>query len=577
MIVISRNRYLLFQKAEAALLEEKGAKLFGITRILDRHLKGTYNDLLRQIRNQDDITSLKKEEKIKILSNALYPFTDTIAAAFPGVGVGYYSKELDAIITYGPGKKYSKKVGISIDKDHIGRKAMLQGREIVGVGSMVRGEIMNCVHPLIRRGEVIGFTWANETVEDIYKQIGRGAQKIFFSPNIQPVLGLTGLLLFCSKILILNSSLEEQLCWTVIQMQRYLKTFLNSLNIGIIIADVDNRIVFVNQGLEEILGLELKSLYPQYYNDYHMFLDRIGFREISKIINQLIQNNKNQYFSQSTITLPSGHVRDINFLIAFLKSENEISGTVILFEDLECLKEEENKMKRADKLAALGELSASIAHEIRNPLAIVLGSLQILPRRLGDRDFLYSFLRIATQELVRVNNSIEALLDFARFSQPDFTLVNINNLLNNVITFFAVTLENQNIKIKTRFSPLPAIEADETQIKQALINIILNAIQAMPQGGILEISTQYRQGDKFVKVVISDTGMGIDEKCQPYIFDAFYSTKEKGTGLGLSLVHRVIDEHQGIIEFISKVNQGTTFFLHLPVRQFNLLPGNDKL
>lgn len=573
---------MLFQKAEAALLEEKGAKLFGIARILDEHLKGTYDDLLRKICNEAGITALTREEKIKLLSEELYPFTNTIAKTFPGIGVGYYARNLNAIITYGPKEKFAGTVGISIDADHIGRKAMSQKREIVGVGSMVRGEIMNCVHPLVRHGEVIGYTWANETIEDIYRQIGQGAQKIFFSPNIQPILGLTGVLLFCCKALFLGKSLGEQLSWTVKQMQQYLETFLNSLNIGIIIIDSENKIVFSNQGLENILELKLESLHHSYFNDYRIFLDRLGFREISNIINKMHQDNQKQYFSQSTIQISSNKIKDINYLIAVLEKEKQglsddtISGTVILFEDLKGTKEEEKKMERAGKLATIGEISASIAHEIRNPLAIVLGSLQLLPQRLGDRDFIYSFLRIATQELVRVNNSIESLLDFARFSQPDFSLVNINHLLKNIIKLFSVSLENQGIEVIFHLSHVPDIEADEKQLKQALLNIILNAVQAMPRGGTLKISSRYRQGNKFVQIVITDTGPGINSKHRPHIFDAFYSTKEKGTGLGLSLVHRVIDEHQGIIEFNSKKNHGTTFFIHLPVRHFNIVPNDNK-
>lgn len=568
---ISRHSYLLLQKNEAALLEEKGSKLFGITKVLDQHLKGTYDDLLRQAYPEGDIAAWGREEKIKLLSAALYPFTDSVAAAFPGVGVGYYAADLDAIITYGPGDKYASKVGVSIGADHVGRKAMREGREIVGVGSMVRGEIMNCVRPVTRKGKVIGFTWANETIEDIYKQIGRGVQKILFSPHIQPVLGLTGLLLFCSRVL----TRGEQVNWTAVQVQRYLKIFLNSLNLGIIIVDGGGRVVFTSEGLEDVLGTSIDSHPAGYYDSYEAFLVKIGCEEMVEVIQQLAQKQKNHYFLQRAIKLPGGDRRDINFMLAFLEPERERGGMVIIFEDLKRLQKEEARMKRADKLAALGELSASIAHEIRNPLAIVLGSLQILPRRLGDREFLYSFLRIATQELIRVNNSIEALLDFARFSQPIFTLVNLNDLLANVLSILGITLESHKIKVKTAFAEIPRIEADESQIKQAVINMILNAVQAMPRGGELDVKTAYGQGDKFVRLTISDTGTGIASKYQPYIFDAFYSTKEKGTGLGLSLVHRVIDEHQGFIEFSSTPGAGTTFYLHLPVKQFNFLPDNE--
>lgn len=571
------------------MLEEKGAKLFGLTRVLDENLKGTYTDLLLEKCNHNQLSSLDREDKIRVLSEILFPFTDMLAAAFPGVGVGYYCRELDAILTYGPGKAYRDRVGISVDNEHIGRKAMARRKEIVGVGSMVRGEIMNCVRPLIRGEDAIGFVWANETIEDIYKQTGQGAKRIFFSSDIQPVLGLTGLLLFTSKLLVQAGSItgspsepmKEQLPWTANQMQQYLKTFLNSLNIGITIVDAGNKVIFVNRMLGQILGIELDSLPREYYGDYRIFLDRIGFKEVGNISDKLLANNQTQYFSKSTVVLPDGQIRELNYIIAFMSGRHglpdDMPGKVILFEDLESSREEAKRLERADKLATLGELAASIAHEIRNPLAIVLGSLQLLPQRLGDRDFVYSFLRIATQELVRVNNSIEALLDFARFSKPEFATVDMNALLQETLNFFAVTLDSQGIKIEQDFSTeLPLIEADGKQLKQCILNIVLNSIHAMPGGGTIQITTHYRKGDKFIRVIIADTGCGISNEHQAHIFDAFYSTKEKGTGLGLSLVHRVIDEHQGIIEFKSRVGQGTTFYLHLPIRQFNLESDESK-
>lgn len=564
------------------MLEEKGAKLFGLTRVLDENLKGTYNQLLLEKYNQYEPSEIDRETKISSLSDMLFPFTDMVASAFPGVGVGYYSRELDAILTYGPGKLYKDRVGISVDMEHIGRKSMAQRREIMGVGSMVRGEIINCVRPLLRDSVAIGFVWANETIEDIYKQIDRGARKLFFSSDIQPVLGLTGLLLFCSKLLILAREMERQLPWTIKHMQHYLKVFLNSLNIGIIVVDAADSVVFVNRGLSEVLCMELDTLPGEYYRDYRVFLDRIGFKEIGNIADKLLEQNKKQYFSTSTLVQPGGQIRELNYIIAFLSGEHvlpeDIPGKIILFEDLEGSKDEEKRLERADKLATLGELAASIAHEIRNPLSIVLGSLQLLPQRLGDRDFVYSFLRVAAQELIRVNNSIESLLDFARFSSPNFALVDLNTLLNGTLDFFMVTLESQKIKVEKDFTPnLPSIEADEKQIKQAVLNIVLNAINAMPCGGKLKVSTHHQPGDRFIQIVIADTGTGIKEQYRPHIFDAFYSTKEKGTGLGLSLVHRVIDEHQGIVEFRSRLNKGTTFYLHLPVKQFSFGTAESSL
>ena len=134
-----KSRYLLVQKAEAALIEEKAEKLFGITRLLDSYLKGSFHDIVR------DGT---REDQIAALNHALTPFVDMVAACYRGVGAGYYSKELRAIVAYGPSERFGSKVEMDLGQDHLGWQAMASGKETVGIGSMVRGEIMNCMRPL---------------------------------------------------------------------------------------------------------------------------------------------------------------------------------------------------------------------------------------------------------------------------------------------------------------------------------------------------------------------------------------------------------------------------------------------
>ena len=188
-----KSRYLLVQKAEAALIEEKAEKLFGIARLLDSYLADGFDGIVRDG---------SREHKIAVLNEALGPFVDMVASSYQGVGAGYYSKELRAIVAYGPSERFGSKVGMDLGPEHLGWQAMASGKETVGVGSMVRGEIMNCMRPLIRNGEAIGFVWANETLEDVYSQIRLGAREVFFSENIEPLLGLTGLLLFASRVLL---------------------------------------------------------------------------------------------------------------------------------------------------------------------------------------------------------------------------------------------------------------------------------------------------------------------------------------------------------------------------------------
>ncbi|MCL6477823.1 MAG: hypothetical protein K6T65_05350 [Peptococcaceae bacterium] len=586
-----QGSYLLFQKAEGTLLEEKSEKLFGIARVLDNYVQGTFDDLLKKHAVKVSAgAKTARQKKLLALNKILAPFTDMVAESFPGVGVGYYSADLDAILTYGPSRIYSDKVGLTVDPGHIGRQSMANQKEIVAVGSMVRGEIMNCARPLIREGRPIGFVWANETVEDIYRQIEQGARKLFFSSDIEPVLGLTGMLMLTSRQMLKGGFNESTFSSPVKYMDRYINLFLNSLKLGIFVLDAAGKVVFINGEAGRMLNLTAGSdgslAAGEGRPGYRSFFAKYDLDKLSEIIDEFLSKNSEQKFFQKkhVFLCPAGEgdgpgERELDLIVTSIRDDTGVGsksaqhiGTVVLFEDAARAREEEKRVQLANKLATLGEVAASLAHEIRNPLAIVLGSLQILPRRMDDRDFLYSFLRVATQELARVNNSIESLLDFARLSQPQFSSVDINNLLEETLRFFEVALENQKVAVRKDLNPLPFIEADEKQVRQALMNIILNALQAMPDGGNLLVATHYQQGDRFIRLMIADTGCGIRPEDQTYVFDAFFTTKNKGTGLGLTLVHRVADEHGGIIEFKSEPDKGTTFYLHLPVKQFTLNP-----
>ncbi len=228
--------------------------------------------------------------------------------------------------------------------------------------------------------------------------------------------------------------------------------------------------------------------------------------------------------------------------------------------------EEVQKITQAAKLDTFAKVADYLVSEFRDPIAMVLSSLQLLPQRLDDRIFLYSFIRIATQELVMINNKIESFLNFATYSKPNFSAVDVNSLMERVLTFCEVIKEAKKIIVKKEFDAIPIIEADETQLGHALNNIILNSIQFMNTGGILTVSTSYKKGNSYILIKISDTGDGIKDKDKKHIFDIFYSTNKGGMGLGLAWVKRIIDLHDGTIEFESIEKCGTAFYIKLPVK-----------
>jgi two-component system NtrC family sensor kinase len=226
----------------------------------------------------------------------------------------------------------------------------------------------------------------------------------------------------------------------------------------------------------------------------------------------------------------------------------------------------ENQLIQSDKVASLGKLAAGVAHEINSPLTGVLtySSLLLKTKKEGDPE--REDLEVIVNETNRCKKIVRGLLDYARQTAPQKTSCDVNELLDKSIDLIAHQATLQNVKIDRKFRPdLPKIMIDVGQIQQVFINILLNAIEAMQQGGTLTVSSGLDR--EKVALSFADTGVGIPEDILPKILDPFFTTKEqgKGTGLGLSVSYGIIERHRGKLEVKSKVGQGTTFTVKLPV------------
>lgn len=229
------------------------------------------------------------------------------------------------------------------------------------------------------------------------------------------------------------------------------------------------------------------------------------------------------------------------------------------------LKKTEMELFRSEKLAALGQLAAGFAHEIRNPLTSINLLIQSLIEKLPNKGSYREDLSIIEEEILRINEIIDQFLKFAKPSKPVFEKTEIIPILEEVLQLLKIQIEKQKVTVKREFSALPPIIIDKEQIKQVFFNLILNAIQAMPHGGELKLETRLSEDGKFVKLQFKDSGIGIPHENMARLFDPFYTTKDNGIGLGLSIVHRIIDQHQGRIEVDSTLGKGTLFTIWLPM------------
>jgi signal transduction histidine kinase len=239
-----------------------------------------------------------------------------------------------------------------------------------------------------------------------------------------------------------------------------------------------------------------------------------------------------------------------------------------LYEDL---KQSKSYIRRADRLASLGILTAGLAHEIRNPLVAIKTFTQLLPERLEDEEFRNHFLNIASSEVDRISALIGELLEFAKPSDPKLEFEDINSILDGMILLvYTEAKKKQSNIVKTYESNLPLVNVDREQIKQVFLNILLNSIEATPERGEITVKTRSfvkPGGERYIQIEFTDTGHGIPAEHLEDIFTPFFTTKQKGSGLGLSISHQIIQDHRGYIDVESELNKGTSFFVNLPLHQ----------
>ncbi len=269
---------------------------------------------------------------------------------------------------------------------------------------------------------------------------------------------------------------------------------------------------------------------------------------------------------QKEITLKDGTNRKRSLLLAGLSVvdyEDHFAGKMLLIQDLTQVKELEDELRRNEKLAALGKMAAGVAHELRNPLSSIKGLAVLLKSKFKENSADQETAHTLVQEVERLNRSIGELLDYARPHKLQTMKISLGPVLQKAISLIRMDAEAMGIKMETEFADnLPQVEADQDKLNQVFLNLFLNSIQAMENGGLLRIKTCLENA--YVICSITDTGCGIDPQYTSKVFDPYFTTKNNGTGLGLALSAKIMEEHGGSIEFESSAGKGTTVRVGLP-------------
>ena len=226
----------------------------------------------------------------------------------------------------------------------------------------------------------------------------------------------------------------------------------------------------------------------------------------------------------------------------------------------------EEQLEKSSRLAALGRLVAGVAHEIRNPLGIMKATVQVMQDEFSKDGQIQEYLTVLNEQVERQNKIIRELLDYAKPVPPIFQPVDINEILKSILGFSKSYFQQHKVFIETDLAENPPyVNADVEKLKQAFLNLMFNAVEAMPDGGQLKVKTYF--DDKTVFIEFADQGRGIPGSDIERLFDPFFTTKNTGTGLGLAMVHKIVEIHRGKIKIISKPQEGTTFSVLLPVNQ----------
>lgn len=375
-----------------------------------------------------------------------------------------------------------------------------------------------------------------------------------------------------------NASLYRSLQSKVEEYERlkeFSENIVESINVGILAADLDDRVESWNSQIEKLTGIprdlavgrRLSELFPNdLFERFDQARGQIGVHNIYKFVLQpAIPGLSPPTNGHSAATPGSMHI--VNMAIAPLVSkESRQIGRLIIFDDITDRDELERRLVQADKLSSIGLLAAGVAHEVNTPLAVISTYAQMLAKQVSGDDQKSKLLEKIAKQTFRASEIVNSLLNFSRTSPTEFVDVDLNRVIRETLTLVEHQLQKASVEVKLSLDPsLAPVKGNSGKLQQVFLNLFLNARDAMERGGILAVKTWETNGTAHLDV--ADTGQGIAPENLARIYDPFFTTKaaKKGTGLGLSVTYGIIREHGGAIEVESEPGFGTRFHVELPL------------
>ena len=344
-------------------------------------------------------------------------------------------------------------------------------------------------------------------------------------------------------------------------LQAFRDLIFESVGSGLVGVDPDGRVTAFNRAAESITGVRAGEAIDQPWEA--IFGRGVDLAEVRRAVADGSEPAPRYEFR---LRRRDGQEVPVGISFWSLRSgAGDMAGLIGVCQDLSSIKQMEQRMRQADRLAAVGRLSANMAHEISNPLASISGAVEALARDLPPDHTRSQLVEIVLRESARLNQIVGDFLDYARPAPMAPIEINMAEIFDEVLLLIEHRALPANLKVSREYGETLPTRADPQRLRQAVWNLCLNAVQAMPDGGELRVGARsLREHGGRLQISIADTGQGIAETDLPHIFEPFFSTKPEGSGIGLALVYRVIEEHGGSIEVRSRTGEGTTFLLTLP-------------
>ncbi|HET7186002.1 MAG TPA: ATP-binding protein [Terriglobales bacterium] len=360
----------------------------------------------------------------------------------------------------------------------------------------------------------------------------------------------------------LYASLEQKVS-EYERLKDFNENIVESISVGVFAVDLDDRVEFWNSQMEvmyalprwQALGKKLTEVFPAgFLEEFYRVRTNPGIHNLYKY----------------RLNTPAGETRMTNIAIAPLVTKKfNVIGRLVLVDDITERIELESQLSQAEKMSSIGLLAAGVAHEVNTPLAVISSYAQMLSKQLQGDEQRSSLLEKITKQTFRASEIVNNLLNFSRTSGTEFGEVDLNKVIRETLNLLEHQLKTARVKVQAEMcEKLPTIQGNSGKLQQVFLNLFLNAKDAMPDGGTLEVRTANGNG---VNVTVSDTGSGIAQEHIDRIYDPFFTTKNtphdgrRGTGLGLSVTYGIIQEHAGKIRVESRMGSGTTFHLEFPL------------